>query len=49
MTLGALCAAAACFAALRAIFFGMQPAQPSANELIRATTLSPVEWRLHQR
>jgi len=49
MTLAALCAAAACFAVLQAMFAGTQPAQPSANELIRATTLSPVEWRLHQR
>jgi Flp pilus assembly protein TadB len=49
MTLGALCAALACFAGLQAVFGGMRLTQPSANELIRATTLSPVEWRLHQR
>jgi Flp pilus assembly protein TadB len=49
MTLGALCAALACFAGLQAVFGGMRPTQPSANELIRATTLSPIEWRLHQR
>jgi Flp pilus assembly protein TadB len=49
MTLGALCAALACFAGLRAIAGGIRPTQPSASELIRASTLSPVEWRLHQR
>lgn len=49
MTLGALCAALACFAGLQAVLGGIRPTQPSASELIRATTLSPVEWRLHQR
>jgi Flp pilus assembly protein TadB len=48
MTLGALCAALACFAGLQAILGGVR-VKPPANELIRATTLSPVEWRLHQR
>jgi Flp pilus assembly protein TadB len=27
----------------------IQPTQPSVTDLIRATTLSPVEWRLHRR
>lgn len=49
MTLGALCAAVACFAGLKAVLGGMQTTRLSANELIRATTLSPVEWRLQQR
>ena len=49
MTLGALCAALACFAGLQAVLGGTRPTQPSAGELIRATTLSPVEWRLHQQ
>ena len=49
MTLGALCAALACFAGLEAVLGRMQPTRLSANELIRATTLSPVEWRLQQR
>jgi Flp pilus assembly protein TadB len=49
MTLGALFAALACFAGLQAILCGIRPTQPSTRELIRATTLSPVEWRLHQR
>ncbi|MEA2636736.1 MAG: tight adherence protein [Chloroflexota bacterium] len=49
MTLGALCAALACFAGLQAVLGGNKTIRPSANELIRATTLSPVEWRLQQR
>jgi tight adherence protein C len=49
MMLAALCAALACFAGLQAVFGGLRPGQPSASGLIRATTLSPVEWRLHQR
>ena len=49
MTLGALCAALACFAGLEAVLGGMRSTRLSANELIRATTLSPVEWRLQQR
>jgi len=49
MMLGALCVALACFAGLQCIHGGIRPMQPSASELIRATTLSPVEWRLHQR
>jgi Flp pilus assembly protein TadB len=49
MMLGALCVALACFAGMQVILGGVRPAQPSRTELIRATTLSPVEWRLHQR
>jgi Flp pilus assembly protein TadB len=48
MILGALCAGFACFAALEALLG--QAAKPalSASELIRVSTLSPVEWRMHQ-
>jgi Flp pilus assembly protein TadB len=49
MTLGALCLAFACFAGLHAGFGGARPLHPSGTALIRATTLSPVEWRLHRR
>src|SRR5438067_973853 len=49
MMLGALCAALACFAGLQAVFGGLRLGHPSASRVIRATTLSPVEWRLHQR
>lgn len=49
MMLGALCLALACFAGLQAVFGRARPLHPSAAALIRATTLSPVEWRLHQR
>ena len=49
MTLGSLCAALACFAGLQALF-GIAPrVHPSGAALIRASTLSPLEWRLHQR
>jgi len=47
--LGALCASLACFAGLQAVFGGLRLGHPSASRVIRATTLSPVEWRLHQR
>ena len=48
MTLGSLCAALACFAGLQALF-GIAPrVHPSGAALIRASTLSPLEWRLHQ-
>jgi len=49
MTLGACCLALACFAGLQAIFGIRRPIHASEAELIRATTLSPVEWRLRQR
>jgi Flp pilus assembly protein TadB len=49
MILGALCAALACFAGLQAVLGWIRPTQLSATELIRATTLSPVEWQQHQR
>jgi Flp pilus assembly protein TadB len=48
MTLGAICVALACFAGLQVVLGAIRP-EPSGAELIRATTLSPVEWRLHQR
>ena len=48
MTLGSLCVALACFAGLQALF-GIAPrVHPSGAALIRASTLSPLEWRLHQ-
>jgi Flp pilus assembly protein TadB len=48
MILGSLCAGLACMAALYAVF---APARRAASgaALIRATTLSPVEWRRYQR
>ena len=49
MTLGALFAALACFAGLQALFGVARPLHPSGTALIRASTLSPLEWRLHQR
>src|SRR5437867_5405475 len=49
MTLGALCAALACFAGFQALFGATRPLHPSGAALIRASTLSPLEWRLHQR
>ena len=49
MTLGACCLGLACFAGLQAIFGIRRPLQSSAAELIRATTFSPVEWKLHQQ
>jgi tight adherence protein C len=49
MMLGALCTALACFAGLQALFGHARPLHSSGIALIRATTLSPVEWRQHQR
>lgn len=49
MTFGALCAGFACFAGLQALFGRRRPLHSSGMALIRATTLSPVEWRQHQR
>ena len=49
MTFGALCAALACFAGLQVFLGRIRPTRPSTSDLIRTTTLSPVEWRLHQR
>ena len=49
MTLGSLFAALACFAGLQALFGVARPVHPSGTALIRASTLSPLEWRLHQR
>ena len=48
MTLGSLCAALACFAGLQALFGIARRVHPSGAALIRASTLSPLEWRLHQ-
>ena len=49
MMLGAICAALACFAGFQVLFGRTRPAHSSGIALIRATTLSPVEWRQHQR
>ncbi len=49
MILGALCMGLACFAGLQALFRRSHPVHSSGIALIRATTLSPVEWRQHQR
>jgi tight adherence protein C len=49
MMLGALCAGLACFTGLQALFGRARPLHSSGIALIRATTLSPVEWRQHQR
>jgi tight adherence protein C len=49
MILGALSAGLACFAVLQAVFGRARPLHASRLALIRATTLSPVEWRQHQR
>lgn len=47
MIFGAICAGLACFAGLQALFGRGQPVHSSDVALIRATTLSPVEWRQH--
>src|SRR5256885_14654488 len=49
MTYGALCIGLACFAGLQVLFGRPRLQHSSAIELIRATTLSPVEWRQHQK
>lgn len=49
MILGALCMGLACFAGLQALFSRARPVHSSGIALIRASTLSPVEWRQHQR
>jgi len=49
MMFGALCAGLACFAGLQALFGRARPLHSSSIALLRATTLSPVEWRQHQR
>ncbi len=49
MTFGALCIGLACFAGLQAMFSRRRLQHSSAVDLIRATTLSPVEWRQHQQ
>jgi tight adherence protein C len=49
MMLGAISAALACFAGLQVLFGRTRPAHSSGIALIRASTLSPIEWRQHQR
>ena len=49
MTLGAFCLALACYAGLQAIFGIRRPVHSSGAELIRATTFSPIEWKLRQQ
>jgi Flp pilus assembly protein TadB len=48
MILGALCGALACLAALEALLGPATKPAVSASELIRTSTLSPAEWRMHQ-
>src|SRR5207248_1584467 len=47
MMLGAACAPFACFAALQ-LFLTSNSKELLRGELIRVSTLSPVEWRLHR-
>ena len=47
MIIGALCAGLACFVGLQALVGSRRGLR--GNDLIRATTLSPVEWRKHQQ
>ncbi|TME44766.1 MAG: hypothetical protein E6I60_16355, partial [Chloroflexi bacterium] len=49
MMLGSVCTALACLVGFQAVFGMGRPRASSGAALIRATTLSPVEWRLHQR
>lgn len=49
MSLGTLCAALACFTGLQALFARSPRPYQRGVELIRATTLSPVEWQARQR
>ena len=49
MTLGAICLAIACFAALNGVFGAVPARRFAGRDLIRASTLSPVEWRMHQQ
>jgi Flp pilus assembly protein TadB len=49
MTLGALCVAIACFTALHASLSPRARYMPSESDFIKASTLSPVEWRHLQR
>lgn len=49
MIIGAACFGLACLAGLHAIFPGAARLSMSANELIRTSTYSPIEWRLHQQ
>jgi tight adherence protein C len=49
MMLGAICVGLACFAGLEALLGSGRPLHSSGIALIRATTLSPVEWQQHQR
>ena len=49
MTLGAICVALACFAALNGIRETGRVRALAGRDLIRASTLSPVEWRMQQQ
>jgi len=50
MILGALCLALACFTGLNALVGGPYPGPRFAtSDLIRVSTLSPIEWRMHQQ
>lgn len=47
--LGAICAGLACFLALQTVAAAGPKGRLSSSELIRASTLSPVEWQLHRQ
>jgi len=49
MTLGGVCAALACFALLQALVAARPSGAMEGKELIRASILSPAEWRIHQQ
>ncbi|HVH65759.1 MAG TPA: type II secretion system F family protein [Candidatus Acidoferrum sp.] len=49
MILGAVCAGLACFLALQMIATAGPKGRLTSSELIRASTLSPVEWQLHRQ
>ena len=49
MILGALCAGLACFAGLEALRGKGRSGSLGGNDLIRATTLSPIEWRMQKQ
>lgn len=48
MILGAVCTAFACLTGLSGLLLASASRGLAAQDLIRASTLSPVEWRMHQ-
>jgi Flp pilus assembly protein TadB len=49
MILGSICVALACLAGLTAMLAPRRRLHPTGNALIRASTLSPVEWQVYRR